>query len=650
VRLFRCFPFAGGVARHSVYLWCLALCLSLAWQPLGRLSAQEEPPATHEVRIGETLSEIAAAYGVPLAELMALNGISDPNTIRVGQTLILPEDAVRIGQPTFEIPTHTVGAGETLSEIARQYGISTARLMFLNGISDADAIYEGQVLRLPVEISEPTADGETDQATAAATATAADETPAATSTPTARATATNTPTARPTTTGTARPSRHVVQAAETLSKIAEQYDIPLQALMDANGIQNADAIYVGQELILPGAPTATATDTATPAPTATDEATPTPAATETPAPTATGEATAILETPDESATPAEDERAGDDEEEDASEDEEEPRSPLARITSLNRTYTVRRNDTIPRIAQRLGVDAEALRRINGLKSSFDLIVGEEIIVPPTAEDLRVIRPGREYTVQPGDSLSVIAKEFGVALTDLMAANYIGNPDTIAVGQQLVIPEPPDEEAEQPQETPRVGPVRSGFYYYTVQPGDTPSELAQQFDTTVLALLDYNDLPSGEMVYQGIPLRIPYGPPPLPVRLPPSPTSGSSFLVSLSRQECWLFWGKELHRRWRCSTGYGEFVTRTGNFAVQSKIENAKSNAYQLDMPYWLGIYNVGNYENGIHGLPVSWKTGKKIWTSLIGQPATFGCAMLSDEDAAELFEIAYIGMPVYIVD
>jgi lipoprotein-anchoring transpeptidase ErfK/SrfK len=67
------------------------------------------------------------------------------------------------------------------------------------------------------------------------------------------------------------------------------------------------------------------------------------------------------------------------------------------------------------------------------------------------------------------------------------------------------------------------------------------------------------------------------------------------------------------------------------------------------MPYWLGIYNVGDYENGIHGLPVEWDTGKKIWERLIGEPATFGCAMLDDRDAAVLFEMAYIGMPVHVI-
>lgn len=580
-------------------------------------SAQSEPQPSHTVQPGETLSEIAAAYGVALADLMALNGITEPDQIYVGQELTLPANAVRIGPSEIEIPTHTVAAGETLSQIARRYGLSTARLMFLNGISDADAIYTGQVLRLPVEISTP----------AAGVASEPQVRPAATPAVPTSVAEVATESATESATPVNLPATHEVQPGETLSEIAKQYGLTVQAMLAANGIQNADAIYSGQVLRIPGAPTATSTDTPT--------ATPSPTASFTPADAMTppAESTAVAET-NQTAIPT---------------DSAASEAPASLLAALNRTYTVRLNDTLPRIAQRLGVDLADLQRINRIYASRDLVVGAELIVPAAGDDLRVLQPERSYTVQPGDSLSVIAKNFGLSLAELMAANYIDNPDTIAVGQQLLIPSlaPADEN---PAAAPRIGPQRSGYYSYAVQPGETLSELATAFDSTMLALLDYNGLPNAETVYQGLELRIPYGPPPLPVRLPPVVTSGTSFLVSLSRQECWLFWGKVVKRRWKCSTGYGEFVTRTGNFAVQSKIENAKSNAYRLDMPYWLGIYNVGDYENGIHGLPVSWATGKKIWTSLIGQPATFGCAMLDDKDAAELFDAAYIGMPVYIID
>jgi len=572
----------------------------------------------HTVRPGETLSEIAAAYGVSTEELLAINGITNANQIYEGQELLLPENAIVIGEPTLDIPTHTVQSGETLSQIAEIYGVSLARLMYLNGVRDPDAVYEGQELRLPAEANLG------DQETPEATATPAEENDEEASEPTtegeADATSTRTPTATTTPTSTPTvelPETHTVRRGETLSQIAELYDLDMDELMAFNGIVNADAIVIGQDLLLE-APPPTATPTAEP--------------TETPAEEGSATAAPV-----------------------ATEITQRTGNPIA---SLNQTYTVEADDTINRIALRLGVDAEAFRRINKLGDDYDLIIGDELIVPATSGELRVTSttPEEVYVVQPGDSLGRIAEQYELSMGSLMAANYLSNPDSIYVGQQLIIPEPEAEEADTGEvqsktpQTPQVGPARSGFFYYNVRVGDTVQGVAEQFNSTRLAILDYNSLPNAETLYSGIEIRIPYGPPDLPVRMPPVPTSGTRFLVSLSRQECWLFWGKEVVREWICSTGYGEYTTRTGNFAVKSKIANAKSNAYALDMPYWLGIYNVGHYENGIHGLPVSWKTGKKIWEGMIGEPATYGCAMLADPQAEELFDIAYLGMPVHVVN
>ena len=66
------------------------------------------------------------------------------------------------------------------------------------------------------------------------------------------------------------------------------------------------------------------------------------------------------------------------------------------------------------------------------------------------------------------------------------------------------------------------------------------------------------------------------------------------------------------------------------------------------LPYWLGIYHSGPLENGIHGLPYSMLNGQKFWGNLIGTPVSYGCVVLSDTDAQQLYDVAFVGMPVII--
>jgi LysM repeat protein len=463
---------------------------------------------------------------------------------------------------------------------------------------------------------------------------------------------------------------HTVQPGETLSQIAAGYGVAMSELMALNGIDDPNAIYAGQILVLPS-------DNPAPAPQiVVDPAQPTPDAVTThvvqPGDTLTGIAAAYGLDPAElmaingiadpntivvgqklrltpilatnlaqpAPTPA---------------PPSAPPSTGNLAATLNRIYTVAAGDSLDTIALRFGADREALIALNRLNVAVPLSLGQTLILPATAAELAAARPTPEapradvYTVRPGDSLSAIAQAHGYSLAELLTANQIDNPDTVYVGQTLVLPPPVITATAEADAAVTIGAPRRGYFYYTVKPGDTLSELAREFDTTVLALLEYNDLPNAETVFTGLELRIPYGPPPLPLTLPPAPISGTRFVVSLSRQQCWVLQGEQVRYSWTCSTGYGEWITRTGAFAVQTKLELAKSTAYELDMPYWLGIYDVGPYENGIHGLPVKWETGEKIWEGLIGQPATFGCAMLTDDDAKTLFDLAFLGMPVYIV-
>ena len=398
------------------------------------------------------------------------------------------------------------------------------------------------------------------------------------------------------------PPVHLVRYGETLSEIAQSYGLSMGDLMVLNGITDADDIRVGQRLVLPpSVVSSVAPDT---------EPDTTQSPTETP-----------LETPAEV-------------------------PPSGGVVSLNRTMTVRTGDNLGWIALRYGVNLAALKALNGLEAEKSTIAtGQTLLLPATAADLRVAAPDQIHIVVAGESLGLIAQANGVTVQELLAVNSINDPNTIQPGRKLVIPGPVRE-----GKSSLIGPARSGFFYHNVRVGETMSHLAKEYDTTPQAIVRYNSLPDEQTIFSGLEVRIPYGPPVLDRRLPPTPQSVTEFVVSITRQRCWVMQDSAILYSWPCSTGQGQWATRTGTFPIKTKLEVAKSSAYRLDMPFWLGLYDVGSFENGIHGLPVEWGTGQKLWDTLVGQPATFGCAMLLDEDAATLFDLAYLGMPVHIVD
>ena len=69
---------------------------------------------THEVQPGETLSEIAKEYGVTLERLMLFNGVDDADAVMAGQRLILPPEA--IVTPPAPTTTATISASVTMSD------------------------------------------------------------------------------------------------------------------------------------------------------------------------------------------------------------------------------------------------------------------------------------------------------------------------------------------------------------------------------------------------------------------------------------------------------------------------------------------------------------------------------------------------------
>jgi tetratricopeptide (TPR) repeat protein len=119
------------------------------------------------------------------------------------------------------------------------------------------------------------------------------------------------------------------------------------------------------------------------------------------------------------------------------------------------------------------------------------------------------------------------------------------------------------------------------------------------------------------------------------------------VIDISKQRLYAYKGDNLVYKWVCSTGLRGRDTATGNFQVLDKIKMAYSKVWRLKMPYWLGIYYVGGIENGIHGLPIR-PDGSVMWGGLLGQRASYGCIILSNQAARTLYKWAEIGTAVEI--
>jgi LysM repeat protein len=115
----------------------------------GAAPAQPSESGMHTVQAGETLFSIAQRYGLTTRDLMAANGITDPDHIIVGQNLSIPGGGSGGGAPSSGTEYHVVQRGETMLTIAVSYGISVQDLASANGISDPDLISVGQSLIIP---------------------------------------------------------------------------------------------------------------------------------------------------------------------------------------------------------------------------------------------------------------------------------------------------------------------------------------------------------------------------------------------------------------------------------------------------------------------------------------------------------------------
>ena len=194
----------------------------LASIPAAERQVEQVREAEYRVRRGDTLSRIAAKFGVRTKDLMAANGIRSANRIHVGQRLEIPgrTRVVAAAPSTAPVPsgasaptriasasgTYRVRSGDTLGRIAKRHGISESSLAAENSIRDKSLVRIGQVLRVP-----GAAGGE----------------------------------------ATAPGGVYTVRRGDTLDSIARRHGVSPSSIAALNGLANAHRIKAGQRLYLP---------------------------------------------------------------------------------------------------------------------------------------------------------------------------------------------------------------------------------------------------------------------------------------------------------------------------------------------------------------------------------------------------------------
>jgi LysM repeat protein len=202
--------------------------------------------------------------------------------------------------------------------------------------------------------------------------------------------------------------------------------------------------------------------------------------------------------------------------------------------------------------------------------------------------------------------------------------------------------------------PTAKPTQVSNISYTVARGDTLMLIAQKFNVPLQSLIAANTLANPSMIRAGQVITIPkdgaVAPSTKSTSAPATPPSasgsGKEILIDISEQHIYAYQDGKLMYSFVASTGIGN-STRIGTFKILDKIPNAYSYAFNIYMPWWMGIYYSGTLENGIHGLPLL-TNGVELWASLLGKPATYGCIESKTSEMKQIYDWAEVGIPVII--
>ena len=314
---------------------------------------------TYTVKRGEYLKLIADRYALSNQELADLTaGLNAGSSLMVGQKIQVPLNEVNDAPaspakselktdikaaPSYKTESYSVQRGDTLHSVAGQSKISVSELADLNNISANTGLRIGQSLKVPAVSKAP--------------------------------------------------EQYVVQPGDSLTAIANRFDMSIDDIANLNGMSRTASLRVGQRLQLTGEPAAV---------------------------------------------------------------KSESRNEVKADTRVSNgepsdTHTVRAGETLSSIAQKYKLQIGYVADLNGLSRSSALRVGQRLKIDgdvPKAEAEKTVKSAasssysgntESYTVSSGESLHAISSRYGMPAAELAAMNNLSAKAGLRVGQKINVP-------------------------------------------------------------------------------------------------------------------------------------------------------------------------------------------------------------------
>ncbi|MGE7624828.1 LysM peptidoglycan-binding domain-containing protein [Viridibacillus sp. NPDC096237] len=177
------------------------------------------------------------------------------------------------------------------------------------------------------------------------------------------------------------------------------------------------------------------------------------------------------------------------------------------VTTLNKYYTVQKGNSLSVIAKKYNTTVAKLKSWNNLRSDT-IYIGQKLIVSKSGKAVNAGLGGNKnsnnqgatsnkyYTVQKGNSLSVIAKNYNTTVTKLKSWNNL-KADTIYIGQKLIVSQKTNvpKESNNIVNTSTNNKVSSTNMYYTVQKGNTLYAISKAYNIPIADIKNWNNLKS-----------------------------------------------------------------------------------------------------------------------------------------------------------